>query len=178
MRLYYDHEGIPQFTMICQGGFSGPDGLFIDVPEGDMQLDQWRVVDGALVPLSDKMLADAKMNGIAKVNNLSGEIRKRYVTEIPAQQMLYMRKEAEAKAWIAATDPNVDEYPYIKSEIGITAETADMVAMVYLNQAYYLDVEASNLEVGRLGTISVIEGASDVNVISQAVDAFVSGVSA
>lgn len=175
MRLYYDADtGIPTATMICTPGFApdlGPDFVEIEEQElGDLTL--WRVKDGALVALTEEALEKVRASAIAEVNRVSGEIRARFITVIPGQEMLYLLKEREAIRWLEATSPDPADYELIAAEVGITAPDAGQVAQVYVNMAAMLRQTAAQLETLRLGTIAVMEGASETAAIEAALAQF------
>lgn len=106
------------------------------------------------------------------INRLSGVIRESFVTDIPAQQMLYMSKETEAASYLTALDPVLDDYPLIAAEVGITAQNAYEVAQVYINKAHILRLTAASLEKIRLGAIKQIEDAQSLDDINTAVETF------
>ena len=87
-------------------------------------------------------LAAARAGAVAAINRLRGEVRGRFITRIPGQDMVYLEKEAEARDWIAARaaaiagdQPDPADFPHIAAEVGPTAPDMDSVAQVYLNMA-------------------------------------------
>lgn len=88
------------------------------------------------------------------INQLVGEVRKAYVTDIPGQDMIYMRKEEEARRWLSEANPDIADYPFIAAEIGVTAETGDQLAQLWLNMAHQWATVAANLEKARLMTLA------------------------
>lgn len=117
----------------------------------------------------DAELEEARRAGIRAVNAATDAVRRRYVTAITGQDMLYLRKEAEARDYIAAVDPDLVDYPLIAAEVGITAPTAWQVAQVYLGLSAVWISLAAPLETARLGGIALIEAAADVAAIESAV---------
>ncbi len=97
------------------------------------------------------------------VKSAADAVRRRYVTMIAGQEMLYLRKEAEARAYLA--DPNPADYPLIMAEVGITAPEAWHVAQVYLGLSAVWISLAAPLETARLGAIAQIEVAEDAETI-------------
>jgi hypothetical protein len=89
-------------------------------------------------------------------NQLIGEVRKAYVTDIPGQDMIYMRKEEETRRWLSATNPDIADYPFIAAEIGVTADTPDQLAQIWLNMAYQWATVAASLERFRLTTLASV----------------------
>nr|RDS95568.1 hypothetical protein DWF04_06045 [Cereibacter sphaeroides f. sp. denitrificans] len=116
-------------------------------------------------------LEQARRAGIECINRAADAVRRRYVTAITGQDMLYLRKEAEARNYIAAVDPDLDDYPLIAAEVGITAPTAWQVAQVYLGLSAIWISLAAPLETARLGAIATIETAPDLATIEATVSA-------
>lgn len=108
------------------------------------------------------------------VNQTIGQIRSTFVTILPAQDMIYQQKEAEAIAYLndPASEPDLNNYPFIAAEIGTTAPAANDVAQVYMNLAHQLRVVVAGLEQIRLSAIVAIETASDQVGIDLAVADF------
>ena len=52
------------------------------------------------------LLPDVQAAATASVNAAIGQVRARYITVLPGQEMLYLAKETEARAWLAAVDPD------------------------------------------------------------------------
>lgn len=77
---------------------------------------------------------------IHRINVARGETRKRFITAIPGQDMVYLEKERTARAWMAeymtlGEEPDPALYPAIIAEVGLTGETAYQVAYVYIHMA-------------------------------------------
>lgn len=131
-----------------------------------------RVVRGAEAVSAN--LAGARLQAIARINAAIGARRKAFVTDIPAQEMLYLEKRSEALRYLAE-DPEpeaLDGYPLLAAEIGITAPTAWQLAQIWANQAAMLVAVAAHLETLRLGAIAAIETAATAEEIEAALDAF------
>lgn len=112
-------------------------------------------------------LAQARKDSMMKISQLIGQVRERYITVIPGQEMIYSAKEAEAKDFLAADPVLVDlsEYPMISAEIGITADTAYELAQVWMNMSVMWRNLSAHLEKIRLGAISRIEKATTLQEI-------------
>lgn len=175
MRVYHDAEGRIRFTMRGNAGIAPP-GQFLEIEETDLgDLAGWRVMDGALVRpegWADAALASSRLAAVARINTAAGTVRRRYVTDIPGQEALYLLKEAEARAWLAEAEPDPVQYPLIAAEIGITAPTGDEVAQVYLNLGALYVTAAAQLETARLGHIAIAETAPTPEAAGAAADAF------
>ncbi|MTH61216.1 hypothetical protein [Paracoccus litorisediminis] len=121
------------------------------------------------------LLAAVKRNGIRRVNAIAGELRKTFITDMPGQEMLYIKKEQEALAYLAAVEPIDTDYPLLCAEIGITAVDAYQVAQVYTNLGVIWIATAAQLEAARLGAVLLIETAETTGAVENAVDAFAQG---
>ena len=101
-------------------------------------------------------VADARKQAVAAINQHAGYIRTMFVTDIPAQQMIYLAKEAEALAYLAATPADLGQYPLIAAEVGITADTALALAQLWVGTANQWRALAANIEAIRLGHIKML----------------------
>lgn len=90
---------------------------------------------------SAELVADAlnraKDAGVDRVNDAIGDIRLKYVTDIPGQQTIYTEKQDEAQAYLAANPApaTLADYPLLAAEVGVTAPTAYQLAQVWANKA-------------------------------------------
>jgi len=117
-------------------------------------------------------LSSHRLSAIATVNAIAGEVRKGFITWIPGQEMLYLTKEAEARAWQADPAPVLADYPLIAAEIGITAATAGDLAALWLTMGAQWRAAAAQIETARLGTVKAIEDAADKAGVDAAVTAY------
>lgn len=135
---------------------------WIEVPDQEIEaLEAWVVENDALVLAS---LLPYQRAAISRVNKRIGEIRAKFVTVAEAQDMIYLAKEAEAKAFIAelVPPPNLLAYPFIAQEIGITGQDAYEIAQIWLNMAAQWRQVAAGLENIRLFIVKLIEEATDL----------------
>lgn len=117
-------------------------------------------------------LAPARAAAIAAVNAAIGIARSRWITDAPGQEMIYLAKEAEARAWLADPVPDPEDYPLLVAEIGVTAPTAWELAQLWLNMAALWRGVAAQLEALRLTTIGAIEAAEDAAAVAGIEDGF------
>ena len=126
-----------------------------------------------------KDLAGLRTAAIARVNAAAGAVRARFVTVIPAQDMVYLEKAAEARRYLtlypdpadapAALDPSPElGFPFLAAEIGITAPTAHAVAGVYVAGAARFRAAGAAIESLRLGAVAAIEAAQTPAAIAAA----------
>ncbi|MBI4804472.1 MAG: hypothetical protein HY795_04470 [Desulfovibrio sp.] len=73
-----------------------------------------------------------------------------YMTLTPGRAMTYMAKEAQATAFLAATNPNPADYPLIAGEVGITADTPKAVAETILSMSRAWHAMGALIETVRL----------------------------
>lgn len=98
----------------------------------------------------------ARADAVAAINQRAGAVRALFVTELPAQQMIYLAKEAEARRYVAASpEPaTLDGYPWLAAEVGSTAPTAMGLAMLWLSMAGMWTVIGTSIEQIRMGHIN------------------------
>jgi hypothetical protein len=123
-------------------------------------------------------LDEARQEAISSVTQGIGRARQRFITALPGQDMIYLRKEAEARAFLAASDPSLADYPMIAAEVGVTAETAYQVAQVWIYMSQSWQAVAASLEAIRLTASNAIGAAADDAAIAAALAAFEAALSA
>lgn len=101
-----------------------------------------------------QVLADQKAAAIADINKAVGEIRLRFITDLPGQQIIYARKESEARTYLALDKQpeNLSGFPLLAAEVGLTAPDAYQLAQLWLNMSDQWAYVASVLENARLAT--------------------------
>jgi hypothetical protein len=115
-----------------------------------------------------KDIAGLRTAGIARVNAAAGQVRARFVTLIPAQDMVYLDKGAEAQRFLSAypspedapevidPDPALG-FPWIAAEVGITAPSGFAVAQVYVQGAALSRQAGAAIDGVRLAAVRAIE---------------------
>lgn len=78
------------------------------------------------------------------------QIRRALITDLPGQEMIYLAKEAEAKAFIADPEPDLAQYPLLEAETGITAPTAAALAAMWIGLSAAWRSTAATLEKVRM----------------------------
>jgi hypothetical protein len=68
-------------------------------------------------------LAKARAGAVASINAGADAIRALFVTDLRGQEMIYLRKEAEARAFVGLGDAlrSAEAYPFILAEVGMTS---------------------------------------------------------
>lgn len=118
----------------------------------------------------EQALPRLKEEKIAAVNKAAGASRAKYMTVIPGQEATYLMKEAEAKAWVAATSPVATDYPILNAEATACNMTmADTVTLVLTTAAQFRAL-AAHIEGLRRGAIVAIEGATTTQAVLAAAE--------
>ena len=162
------------------GSVSSPlpvDGEFlvrIEPPRPYLAVDQVITRGTGSDALAQMRLDEARAGVIDAINAAIGTARVRYFTNIAGQEMLYLEKRSEAKAY-ASLDPEPEtlaDFPLLAAETGVTAPTAWQLAQIWLNMGAALIAAAAGLERARMTAIMAIEAAADEAAIEAAVAAF------
>jgi hypothetical protein len=147
-------------------------GSYIELPDQDViDLQCLSVIDGELVQTTIEPIRTASIDAI---NARAGAIRGLYITDVSGQQMIYLRKEEEARAWLSATSPDLASYPLIAAEVGLTAPTANELAQLWLNLSALWIAVAAALEGMRFAAIAEVTSAASAEACEEAVVAFFS----
>ena len=166
MKVFHDAEGHVTHTLM---GDLTPPGDWIEIEDQDLgDLTAWRVIEGALVRVSiEPMKAEAKASLAAAIS----AARSAMITTRPGQEMIYLAKEAEARAWLADPEPVSSDYPLISAEVGITAPTAAELAQLWLNMGALWRGAAARLEALRMTVCAAIAAAETPDDIEAALAA-------
>jgi len=73
-----------------------------------------------------------------------------FISLTPGRAMTYQAKQAQAEAFLTATEPDPADYPLIAGEVGITAETAQGVAETILAMSRSWHAMGAAIEAVRL----------------------------
>jgi hypothetical protein len=90
------------------------------------------------------------------------------ITDLPGQSMIYLAKEAEARAWMADPTPDPAAYPLLSAELGITAPDGASLAQIWLNLATLWRSTAADLEALRLTASAAIDAATTLEEVGAA----------
>lgn len=177
MRLYYDQTTGDALFTHDGSSESAPAGTHIEVAQDYPSLNGLKVVNG--VPgYAD--LTEVRREAIAKVNNRAGQVRLMFITDEPGQDMLYLKKEMEAVAYLAETPEPADLSGYVlmSKEVGptMTAPTAYQLAQIWLYMSDQWKIVAGEIEAARLGTVYAIEAATTDAEITVLVAAGLAGL--
>ena len=108
------------------------------------------------------------------------EVRRAYITELPGQDMIYLAKEQEAQAYLAADPEPVDlaPFPFIAGEIGTTGQTAYEVAQVFANLAGLWRAAGAALEAVRMSGPAALEACTTPAEVAAALAAILAEIEA
>lgn len=141
----------------------------IEVPDLDAGL-TLRVENGALVPRVEP-IEKRRAGAIARVELRAANARARWLTPSVAASGVYLAKEAEARDWLAAGEPaDLTDWPFLASEIGLTAPTAWHLAQLWLGMAAAWRATAATIETARLRAKAAIAAAETDQEIQAAVE--------
>lgn len=110
----------------------------------------------------------AKGAALAEMTTIISALRGAYITSLPGQEMIYLAKEAEARDWIAATAPDLADYPLLAAEAGLTAPDADQLAQLWLDMGALWRGAAAQIETLRLSAAAWIAAASTLAEVEAA----------
>ncbi|WP_335946092.1 hypothetical protein [Salipiger bermudensis] len=117
-----------------------------------------------------------------RVNALTAKARAPLLTDIPGQEMLYLRKAEEAKRFVGLTEAPTDlraaGFKFLADEIGVSAATAEDLAALWLEMDDQWSDLAAVMERPRLTAAAGIRGAEAAPEIAAALEAFEAALSA
>lgn len=122
--------------------------------------------------LAAASLARARKAAGVRINAAIGQVRLRYVTDIPGQQAIYTEKLAEARAWLALRDEpaTLADFPLLAAEVGVTAPTPWHLAQIWANKSALWRQVAGQTERLRMEAAAAIDAAPDEAAVDAAVD--------
>lgn len=103
----------------------------VEVPRPPRDYERWDAADGAWV----EDLASLETELLAGIDEAARLYRLGFLTSLPAQQTLYLRKEALARAWLAERKPVAADYPLLALEAAATGQSINAVATGIVAQA-------------------------------------------
>jgi hypothetical protein len=125
---------------------------------------------GEIAARTAEVLARARTEASARVNDRAGRIRSRIYTDIPGQDALYLEKRAEAVAFVRETDQSglpetLDDYPLLQNETGITAPTPWQLAQLWLNRSAQFKRVGAATERLRMTALIALAAAPDLAAV-------------
>ena len=159
--LIYDYDGASTIAIIKV------------TPEHARWLEALTALEYAPTPQSGGVdIEIVRASALNTVSQVLTDARKRFITDLPGQDMIYLRKEQEAKAFLLAnpTPSDLTPYPFIANEVGVTAPTAYGVAQVFSGLAAAWLYVGSELEGIRILYKNTIIVAADEPSITKALN--------
>lgn len=156
------------------------DNSFMPIPARPASYGDWAVydfikrrwMDPRTPEFFEREFNEGKNSGLLEVNNWAHKIRRQYVTPIEGQTTVYQLKKDEAERFVADANPDLVNYPLISAEIGITADTAENVAEVYLQLNDIFMSTLAKVEGIRLGYIAQLEKAETIGAVNTIIEQF------
>lgn len=101
-----------------------------------------------------------------------------YLTDLPFQDMIYLRKEQSARACLADPTPDPAHYPILAAELAFRGPTVTDVATVIVSLADFFEVFAAAVEALRFSTEASLSTATSKAEIDAIMDALPTAISA
>jgi hypothetical protein len=119
---------------------------------------------------------------LGAIDTAAGEARRRYITDVPGQQAVYMTKLAEAEAYLGAFvggSPTASAGPYIAAEATARGITAQAMAEIVVDLAEeWNGVVGPAIEAARMAGKVAVSAASTIEAIGSARDSAVAALNA
>ena len=120
---------------------------------------------------AEAALETARTSARARLAAAISDARTAMITLLPGQEMIYLAKEAEARDWLSAADPDIGGYVLLSAEVGITAPDADQLAQLWLNMGQLWRGAAAQLEALRMTVCAAIAAAETPEEVAAALEA-------
>lgn len=115
-------------------------------------------------------LAAAQAAALTAIDIAAGAERAKYITVTPGQDMTYLEKVTQAKAFQADGAPTAEKYPLVYGEVPVTAADAAGVAAVFLaNYASWQQIGAA-IEKVRLTAKKAVTAAATADAVTAVLD--------
>lgn len=109
-------------------------------------------------------LFGAKWRAARDIDQVAGEVRMRFITDVPGQQAVYMEKRAEAAAYIAAHAANPATAvpgPHLTAEASaMGVDVLTLANAVMANAANWLSLYSPAIEAARIGGKAAVDAAA------------------
>ncbi len=113
---------------------------------------------------------------VAMLTTYVARKRTEVITDLPGQDMIYLRKEEEGRRYLDLPEEpsTLDMFPLIAAEIGLTAPTAYQVAMIWVQLGSMWVSIAAQMEALRMDLSAQIQSAStpvEIDALIAAIEA-------
>ena len=97
-----------------------------------------------------------------KLNSFVAAQRRQFISDIPGQDMIYLRKEDEGRRYLALkVEPeDLSAFPMLAAEVGITAPTAYQLATIWVQLSAMWTNAAAQLETFRMKMDAAIQAST------------------
>ena len=100
-----------------------------------------------------------KSEACTAIDKAAAAASSRYITVGAGQGMRYLKKLAQAEAYLAAETPNIDDYPIIKAEADAMEEDYGTRAQVIVDIATAWETIAASIEAARISGKAAVNAA-------------------
>lgn len=97
------------------------------------------------------------------------DVRSAFTTDIRDQSLVYTLKEEEARAWLSAPGAPLEDFPFLQAEVGISVDTADELAEIWLEKAKTRKRALARIEQIRMLSINAVRQIDDIRQIDDTV---------
>jgi hypothetical protein len=110
-----------------------------------------------------------------EIDRVAGEVRTRYITDVPGQQAVYMTKLSEARAYLAAVQAGNSQPqpgPHLAAEAAALGTTAAaLAATVVATGDLWAGVLSPAIEAQRMAGKAAVQAATTPELVQQALQA-------
>ena len=142
------------------------DGAIIMESDGMPDIRDKVVRNGQLVA-RDWDITDARRQGIRRLNRITAAKRVVHIPKTRGASHLHSKKETEARRWLDKRPNDLEDYPLMAAEVGLTAADPAQLAELWLTKARETDAALAAIERDRMEAKAAIKRAGS----KEAVDA-------
>lgn len=123
-------------------------------------------------------LARIRASAVDGINATTHVTRQKFITSIAGQDLIYLEKEREAVAYVAATraPADLDDFPFINAEAIATGLAPWQISQIILFRASLWRKIGPEIEVLRIGALSAVDFASGPAELTGILDDFISAM--
>lgn len=137
----------------------------VEAPEQDLVL----MMNGSIDPRPLRTLNEARRQANLRINLAAGQSRTKYFTNIPGQELTYVEKQNEQKAYDAVVaaggTPVPTDYPICNAEASATGYTLAEVIEQVRTAAAQMTTVGAQIEAIRRGAIVEAQNATTLDAI-------------
>ena len=132
----------------------------------DISSETW--VDNRTQADLDAYLITSRKNACDSINQYRGEVRSRYITICPGQEMVYLEKERQAQEWLNTANGDIQDFPAIAAEIGpgLTGNTATEVAQTYVAMADQFRILSAIIEAKSIKYLNMVGVETNTEILA------------